>query len=245
MPKAEYISLKGEGTLTLIHEDDGSDSIFYYHPNFFRQDFSNIKKRLFEVKDWRGDKKTELSSASGWIPPRLQRWSQVSNFPFHKDWPIQYDRWQPAPYYDWLLEFQTNTNRALIPIFDEIAKHTKSLRIPNLNSVLLTLYRDGLDKIGLHRDHAPAFGTFPTVICASFGGTRVFNIVRVHPNTSGALKLNIEEAYLNHSFKLDDYSLMIMAGSTQIFNGHEIPADAIHNEPRISATFRDYNEITF
>ena len=84
MPTCEQ-TLLFNGVLTIIQEDDKlDDSILYYDPTFFKSESENLKKKLFEIQDWRGDAKDTLN----WVPPRLQRWSQLDGMPFCKTWPV-------------------------------------------------------------------------------------------------------------------------------------------------------------
>lgn len=219
--------------LVTVSEQEGYDaSTLVYVPKFF-SDFGDVSKKLFELDDFRG--KAEIDTKK-WEPPRLHRWSHVDAKPFHKAWKPELTRWQHVDYTDWLLDFQNEVQKRVEELIEEL---DLQIRMPKINSVGLNRYEDGNSSIHLHQDCIPEFGTNPTVILASFGGTRVLDVLRVTPIAGKKFVLNEDEEHLNHHFPLDDGSLFIMAGSAQTFYAHQI-AKVEHALPRISCVFREH-----
>ncbi len=93
------------------------------------------------------------------------------------------------------------------------------------NTVLLNLYRDGQDKVGWHSDDEPELGKHPQIASLSLGETRKFAMK--HKATGEKFDL-----------VLPGGSLLIMAGETQQFWQHTIPAQKRVIAPRINLTFR-------
>lgn len=96
----------------------------------------------------------------------------------------------------------------------------------NYNSVLLNLYRNGKDSVGLHADNERELGDRPTIASLSFGETRIFELI--HNDEIDRLSL-----HLTHG------SLLIMKGATQSFWKHQIPKQPRIYGGRINLTFRN------
>jgi alkylated DNA repair dioxygenase AlkB len=93
------------------------------------------------------------------------------------------------------------------------------------NSVLLNLYRDGADSMGMHSDDEAELGLNPVIASLSLGATRTF--VLKHKRDRETLKL-----------ELHDGSLLVMAGATQHHWQHGIPKQPSVKQPRLNLTFR-------
>jgi alkylated DNA repair dioxygenase AlkB len=93
------------------------------------------------------------------------------------------------------------------------------------NSVLLNLYRDGADSMGLHADDEPELGAEPVIASLSLGAMRDF----VFRARIGAGR---------HVLPLGDGDLLLMAGETQRHWKHELPKRRGVREARINLTFR-------
>jgi alkylated DNA repair dioxygenase AlkB len=100
-------------------------------------------------------------------------------------------------------------------------RHGRSF--PGYNAVLCNLYRDGNDSVSLHADNEPVMSD--VIASVSLGAPRLFRIRR---NGGGW----IFQKRLAHG------SLLIMAGETQRFCGHEVPKEPGVTDPRINLTFR-------
>jgi len=93
-------------------------------------------------------------------------------------------------------------------------------------SVLLNLYRTGLDSMGWHSDDEPELGKNPTISSVSFGGERVFKLKHKKNKT------------LSQSILLTHGSHLLMKGQTQHHWLHAIPKTQKPISPRINLTFR-------
>jgi len=205
-------------------------TILIYLPNFFQA--YNVKERLFEIDNWRGQSERDTR----WAPPRLQRWSHLESKPFHSKWDPRLDRWQPVEYEDWLLDFQTQFQADV-----EILSLVYKFKMPHINSVLINHYTDANSSIHLHQDCIPEFGSNPTILTASFGATRTLDLIRVIPRDEpGKFTIDTEKAYLNRCFDLEDGSLFIMAGTCQKYYAHTIAKTSEVSGSRISCIFREH-----
>lgn len=118
----------------------------------------------------------------------------------------------PSPWTETLLEIKSRVDREA------------QVR---LNSVLLSLYRDGNDSLSWHQDDEPELGEDPVIASVSFGATRAFQF-RYKPDKNLS-KVSID---LTHG------SLLIMKGPTQRFWMHQVPKTSKLVSPRINLTFR-------
>jgi alkylated DNA repair dioxygenase AlkB len=96
----------------------------------------------------------------------------------------------------------------------------------DFNSVLLTLYRDGNDKVSWHADDEKGLGNNPTIASLSLGATRFFDLKH---KDNPELKMRID---------LTPGSLVIMTGELQHHWLHQIPVQKTIKEARINLTFR-------
>ncbi len=94
------------------------------------------------------------------------------------------------------------------------------------NSVLLNLYRNGQDSMGMHSDDEPELGRNPAIASLSLGASRTF--ILKHKRDKNLRPVRIE---LSHG------TLLLMAGSTQHNWQHGINRVA-QAGPRINLTFR-------
>lgn len=93
------------------------------------------------------------------------------------------------------------------------------------NSVLVNLYRDGQDSMGMHADDEPELGVDPVIASVSLGASRNFDFKH---RQSGEKKRIV----------LRDGSLLIMRGRTQRFWQHGINKTKKPIPERINFTFR-------
>jgi alkylated DNA repair dioxygenase AlkB len=96
----------------------------------------------------------------------------------------------------------------------------------NFTTVLLNLYRNGMDSNGWHADNEKELGINPVIASLSFGAERFFHLQH---NT---IKQARQKILLQHG------SLLLMKGTTQHFWKHQIPKTTKHIGPRINLTFR-------
>lgn len=95
------------------------------------------------------------------------------------------------------------------------------------NSVLLNLYRDEHDSVGMHSDDEAELGSAPVIASLSLGESRLFK-----------LKHKTRKDLKTVSIELDDGSLLLMAGATQRYWRHGVDKARQTKGPRINLTFR-------
>ena len=95
----------------------------------------------------------------------------------------------------------------------------------DFNSVLLNLYRDGQDSMGLHSDDEKELGKNPVIASLSLGETR---------------RLRFSHRTKKESFNLElcHGDLLVMSGETQELYKHELPKSKKELGPRLNLTFR-------
>lgn len=93
------------------------------------------------------------------------------------------------------------------------------------NHLLLNLYRNGDDSMGMHADDEAELGSDPTVATLTLGATRKFLLKARH----GGHRLE---------YALGDGSLLIMGGRCQAEYVHGVPKTRAAVSPRLSITFR-------
>jgi alkylated DNA repair dioxygenase AlkB len=94
------------------------------------------------------------------------------------------------------------------------------------NSALLNLYRNESDGIGWHSDNEPELGPNPVIASLSFGGNREFQLKHK----------SLPEEKITET--LQNGSLLLMQGETQINWLHRIPKSKKYHQPRINISFR-------
>ncbi len=95
----------------------------------------------------------------------------------------------------------------------------------NYNSVLVNLYQNGKDYMGLHSDDEKELGLRPFITSITLGASRDF--VFKHKKTREKILLTLEHG-----------DLLIMKGETQHFWSHGVPKRMKVSEPRLNLTFR-------
>lgn len=114
-----------------------------------------------------------------------------------------------------------NWNNSLLKIKENIEKTTGA----KYNSVLLNLYRNGRDYMGLHSDDELELGKTPIIASVSFGEERKF--VLKSKDKKNKIELNLENG-----------SLLLMKGKCQSNWKHELPKQLKKKSQRINLTFR-------
>jgi alkylated DNA repair dioxygenase AlkB len=94
------------------------------------------------------------------------------------------------------------------------------------NTVLLNMYRDGLDSMGMHQDDEEELGADPIIASVSLGATRRFVLRHAKKKRIGI------DLALPHG------SLLVMAGRTQHAYRHGVPKTTAPVGQRINLTFR-------
>jgi len=98
-----------------------------------------------------------------------------------------------------------------------------------LNAVLLNLYRDGRDSMGMHSDDEPELGETPTIASVSLGEMRTFVL---------APRKKSDRAAGSYELELGHGSLLVMSGSCQHHYRHGVPKQPGRDRERINLTFR-------
>jgi alkylated DNA repair dioxygenase AlkB len=109
----------------------------------------------------------------------------------------------------------------------ELAERAEASTRARFNSVLLNLYRDGHDSMGLHSDDEPELGSNPLIASVSLGAPRRF-VLRPKKN----------KALMPLDLELPHGSLLTMSGSCQHQFRHGLPKSARVVGARINLTFR-------
>ena len=115
--------------------------------------------------------------------------------------------------------------RPMTPTLLEVKQRCEESASTRFNSVLVNLYRDGQDSMGLHADDEPELGPEPIIASVSFGGERNF---RLRHRQSKELQ----------QISLASGSLLVMSGLSQECWMHDVPKTKKFVEPRINLTFR-------
>ena len=115
--------------------------------------------------------------------------------------------------------------RPMTPTLLEVKQRCEEATSTRFNSVLVNLYRDGQDSMGLHADDEPELGPEPIIASVSFGGERNF---RLRHRQSKELQ----------QISLASGSLLVMSGLSQECWMHDVPKTKKFVEPRINLTFR-------
>ena len=98
------------------------------------------------------------------------------------------------------------------------------------NAVLLNLYRNGADSMGMHSDDEPELGLEPVVASVSLGDSRRFILSPKAKSARGRVA--------NHEMLLSHGSLLVMGAGCQDCYRHRVPKEPGRNGVRINLTFR-------
>ncbi len=114
------------------------------------------------------------------------------------------------------------------PLLASLRARASEAAATPFNSVLLNLYRNGHDSMGLHADDEPELGPDPTIASISLGAVRRFTLRPRRPKAGRA----------GASLELPHGSLLVMEGGVQARWLHGVPKQPSVAEPRINLTFR-------
>lgn len=144
-----------------------------------------------------------------YLQPRLVAWYGDTGKSYH----YSGIRLNPLPWTELLLEIKE--------CVEKVAEH-------RFNSVLLNLYRNGNDSMGMHSDDEASLGSAPTIASYSLGSERTL-----------VFKHRIRKDVKAVPLVLSEGNLLIMRGVTQKFWLHGINKTARRVGPRVNLTFRD------
>jgi len=115
-------------------------------------------------------------------------------------------------------------NQTLHLLCDKVEKATNSI----FNSVLINLYRNGMDSNGWHADNEKELGENPVIASLSFGASRRFDLK--HNTTKKKCSIDLNSG-----------DLLWMDGNIQNFYKHQVAKTKRIDCPRINLTFRYLN----
>lgn len=164
---------------------------------------------------------------------RLQKYFQDDGIYFSNCWKEEYPRWVAHDFPDWLNKLMTKI-QFITQIY--IQNTEKNIRVPEFNSSLINLYRDGNDVIRAHRDSQELWGEFPIISSLSLGESRVlrFQEVEYDPSKPKSMKSKKTEPI---DITLSNGDMLVMYGETQLYYAHSLlPSDT--KNKRYNLTFR-------
>jgi alkylated DNA repair dioxygenase AlkB len=211
-----------------IKEANTTNSIFIIKENFLDpNDLATIKYNLKNINDWKITNKYNSEQIQ-----RLQKWYQIDNLSFGKNWKVLNEQWKSNKYDDYLLGLQTKIQDKVNKLYNNF-----DIEQSQFNSLLINYYQNGNNGISPHRDDTSSFGLEPTIALLSINGPRTLCIERTHLDS---LKRDKSKYFLNREFVLNDNSLLIMAGGSQRNFCHYLLSEPDNQSSRYSLTFREF-----
>jgi alkylated DNA repair dioxygenase AlkB len=113
------------------------------------------------------------------------------------------------------------------PLMRELKAQVEEASGQPFNSVLLNLYRDGVDSMGWHSDDERDLRGQSVIASVSLGAMRRFRLRHKKRTDLDPVVIGLEHG-----------SLLIMEGESQRFWKHQIPKSKKVFEPRLNLTFR-------
>ena len=167
-------------------------------------DATELMRRLMDSSDWRQERITVYGRP--YLQPRLSAWYGDHSYAYSGI------RLEPEPWTPTLLDLR---------------QRVEALTGSRFNSVLLNLYRDGNDAMGMHSDDERELGPRPAIASLSFGATRDFVMRHRYRRDLATLKLPLASG-----------SLLLMGGETQKYWRHGINRTRRPCGARLNLTFR-------
>jgi len=198
---------------------DATSSVLYVPSYIHPTQATDIFHHLLNDIEWRKSSMT-AKDRSIYQLPRLQCWMSdpyVKAQLYQKEGPMMWSE----PIFRLKQQLENDLNAWI-----QMHSSAKNQCACKFDYVLMNYYRNGLDKIGFHRDDEAEEDGKNIIASLSFGAKRKF-IIR-HCNNKK----------LNHHFDLTHGSLIVMMGDTQINWKHSIPEEPELLEARINLTFR-------
>lgn len=192
------------GTPVPIPIDDGELAWLAQLPLPYANE--DIFARLLAETPWRAE--TVVVFGKRHPQPRLTAWYGDASYTYSGL------RLEPLPWTPLLLEIRAAVEAAC-------GEHVRN----GFNSVLLNLYRNERDSMGMHSDDEPELGPAPVIASVSFGTTRT--LILRHKRNKQTVRL-----------PLSDGSLLLMAGAIQQNWLHGINKSARSLGARLNLTFR-------
>lgn len=163
---------------------------------------AEVMARLLRETDWREE--TVVVYGKRHLQPRLCAWYGDAAYTYSGL------RLQPM---------------AFTPLLAHLHAAVEAATGHRFNSVLLNLYRNERDGMGMHSDDEPELGPQPAIASLSFGAARTFILKHKHNKKTVRLELT-------------DGGLLLMTGDTQKYWLHGINKMTRALQARINLTFR-------
>lgn len=207
-----------------------SKSIIIYQSNFLgTKEYSKLKLWLQNQEFEKG------STISGNIIDREQIWFQEQNKYFCPLWKRRHPRWESKQYNNAITHIQSKVQQYIDNEISKLEFTDFCLEPTVINSCLVNRYQNGNSCITPHCDSSLSFGDRPLIVGLSIGDTRKIVFRKKEENQT-------KEQFLNNPIvlekELEDNSVFIMAGDSQINYTHEIPKEENKIE-RFSLTYRE------
>lgn len=191
-------------TEQIIQEDLGQGAWLSYDPQWLdEQEADQIQQALLADYDWQA--RTIIAGHKQVVQPRLMAWA--GELPYH----YSGQTLEPCP---------------LSPTLKALNETLSQLCGVAFNHVVLNLYRDGHDHVGMHADDEPELGHNPVIASVSLGEARRFYMENRHKRSR------------KKTLRLTHGSLLIMGGSFQHKWRHALLKQPQVTEPRLNLTFR-------
>ena len=185
---------------------DKNDLNIFYFPNFLSKEKSDILyKKLHSDIPWQ---KYQIKIfGKTYDQPRLTSFHSIGNKNYN---------------YSQIGIKSNFMNKDLKSLLNQIHKKSDY----RFNSVLLNLYRDGMDSNGWHSDNEPELGDDPKIASITLGEERFFHLK--HRKIKN----------LRYKILLKHGSLLLMGEKSQTEWVHQIPKTKKKIKPRINLTYR-------
>jgi len=143
--------------------------------------------------------------------PRLESFHGISPIPYRYSGQTLQSKPFTAPMHSILMRIKEHTGQSF-------------------NSVLINLYRNGMDSNGWHADNEKELGKNPIIASVSFGANRSFQLKSLDGN-------------IKKTICLENGSLLLMGSTIQHKFQHCIPKEPKVALPRVNLTFRTVFEV--
>lgn len=185
-------------------EDLGQDSWLSYMPDWMdAQDADAVYAQL--LSDYQWQERVIIAGHKEVTQPRLMAWA--GELPYKYSGQVL----EPVP---------------MSEALERLRLSLSQLCEVEFNHVVLNLYRDGRDHVGMHADDEPELGHNPVVASLSLGAPRRFYMEHRHKRSR------------KKTIRLEHGSLLVMGGSFQHKWRHSLVKQPALELPRLNLTFR-------
>ena len=163
---------------------------------------------------------SELTSNTPWRQDHIMVWGQDHLQP-------RLSAWYGDPGSRYTYSGLALTPLPWTPLLIQLKQQVETYCNTRFNSVLLNLYRNERDSMGMHSDDEPELGPQPVIASVSLGETRT--LVFKHRTSRQLAPVRLP---------LHDGSLLLMRGATQSHWKHGVAKQTRPLGPRLNLTFR-------